>query len=117
MTPRPSCSTRLRPPPRTAWSSSEDSPSPALRTTSSTSSQVITCAESFRPDAFLFRGVSVLSSRRSRVTFAGLDVVENGVTMVTDGRGRNSGEAFVQFSSQEEAGKALQKHREMMGHR
>ncbi|KAF6738977.1 G-rich sequence factor 1 [Oryzias melastigma] len=49
--------------------------------------------------------------------FSGLDVVENGVTMVTDGRGRNSGEAFVQFSSQEEAGKALQKHREMMGHR
>ncbi|XP_023813885.1 heterogeneous nuclear ribonucleoprotein H2 [Oryzias latipes] len=49
--------------------------------------------------------------------FSGLDVVENGITMVTDGRGRNSGEAFVQFTSQEVAGKALQKHRELMGHR
>ncbi|RVE67755.1 hypothetical protein OJAV_G00084940 [Oryzias javanicus] len=49
--------------------------------------------------------------------FSGLDVVENGITMVTDGRGRNSGEAFVQFKSQEEAGKALQKHKELMRHR
>lgn len=51
------------------------------------------------------------------VLLSGLDVVENGITMVTDGRGRNSGEAFVQFTSQEVAGKALQKHRELMGHR
>ncbi|XP_017286335.1 G-rich sequence factor 1 [Kryptolebias marmoratus] len=49
--------------------------------------------------------------------FSGLDIKENGITIVTDYRGRNSGKAFVQFSSQEDADKALQKHRELIGHR
>lgn len=49
--------------------------------------------------------------------FSGLDIVENGVTIVTDYRDRNTGEAFVQFSSMEEAAKALQRDRDMLGHR
>lgn len=43
--------------------------------------------------------------------------MENGVTIVTDYLGRNSGEAFVQFSSPAAAHEALQRDREMMGNR
>lgn len=49
--------------------------------------------------------------------FSGLDIAENGITIVTDNRGRNSGEAFVQFTSQEAANEALQRDREVMGSR
>ncbi|MEQ2194454.1 hypothetical protein XENOCAPTIV_029548, partial [Xenoophorus captivus] len=46
-----------------------------------------------------------------------LNIAENGITIITNSRGKNSGEAYVQFSSQEEADKALQKDRELIGHR
>lgn len=49
--------------------------------------------------------------------FSGLDIKEQGVTMVTDFRGRHSGEAFVEFSSQRAADEALQRDRELMGSR
>ncbi|XP_040898115.1 G-rich sequence factor 1 [Toxotes jaculatrix] len=49
--------------------------------------------------------------------FSGLDITENGIIIVTDHRGRNSGEAFVQFSSREAADKALQRDREIIGNR
>ncbi|XP_028992614.1 G-rich sequence factor 1 isoform X2 [Betta splendens] len=49
--------------------------------------------------------------------FSGLDIVENGVTIVTDHRGRRSGDAFVQFSSQRAADEALQRDRQVMGNR
>ncbi|XP_008334430.1 uncharacterized protein LOC103397816 [Cynoglossus semilaevis] len=49
--------------------------------------------------------------------FTGLDIVENGITFVTDFTGRRSGEAFVQFSSHQEAVEALQKDREFIGNR
>ncbi|XP_029367114.1 G-rich sequence factor 1 isoform X2 [Echeneis naucrates] len=49
--------------------------------------------------------------------FSGLDIRENGITFVTDYRGRKSGEAFVQFSSQESAAGALQRDREVIGSR
>ncbi|XP_041084549.1 G-rich sequence factor 1-like [Polyodon spathula] len=49
--------------------------------------------------------------------FEGLDVTANGVTLVTDRRGRNTGVAFVEFSSPETADQALLKHRESMGSR
>ncbi|KAF7648162.1 hypothetical protein LDENG_00161170 [Lucifuga dentata] len=49
--------------------------------------------------------------------FSGLDIVKNGVTIVLDNKGRNSGEAFVQFSSQEIADEALQRDRKLIGNR
>ncbi|MED6252052.1 hypothetical protein ATANTOWER_006323 [Ataeniobius toweri] len=49
--------------------------------------------------------------------FSDLNIAENGITIITNSRGKNSGEAYVQFSSQEEADKALQKDRELIGHR
>ncbi|XP_062873606.1 G-rich sequence factor 1 [Trichomycterus rosablanca] len=49
--------------------------------------------------------------------FSGLDVVKDGVTLVTDRLGRSSGDAFVQFASREMAGEALKKDREVIGNR
>lgn len=49
--------------------------------------------------------------------FTGLNIAENGITFVTDHRGRRSGEAFVQFSSQESADEALKRDRDVMGNR
>ncbi|GCB60401.1 hypothetical protein scyTo_0014162 [Scyliorhinus torazame] len=49
--------------------------------------------------------------------FAGLEIVEDGVTITRDYRGRNTGDAFVQFVSQEIAEQALTKDRQMMGSR
>ncbi|XP_041056245.1 G-rich sequence factor 1 [Carcharodon carcharias] len=49
--------------------------------------------------------------------FAGLEIVEDGVTITRDYRGRNTGDAFVQFASQEVAEQALTKDRQMMGSR
>lgn len=49
--------------------------------------------------------------------FSGLDIAENGITVVLDRKGRNSGEAFVQFSSQEAADEALQRDRQVIGNR
>ncbi|XP_071403356.1 G-rich sequence factor 1 [Centroberyx affinis] len=49
--------------------------------------------------------------------FSGLEIMEDGVTIVLDRRGRNSGEAYVQFSSQEVADEALQRDRENIGNR
>ncbi|XP_011614236.1 G-rich sequence factor 1 [Takifugu rubripes] len=49
--------------------------------------------------------------------FSDLDIVENGITIITDHAGRNSGEAFVQFFSKEEAEKALLRDRAVMGTR
>ncbi|XP_034152503.1 G-rich sequence factor 1 isoform X2 [Esox lucius] len=49
--------------------------------------------------------------------FAGLDVAEDGVTLTTDYRGRKTGEAYVQFLTQEQADQALTKDRELIGNR
>ncbi|XP_023015742.1 heterogeneous nuclear ribonucleoprotein H [Leptinotarsa decemlineata] len=49
--------------------------------------------------------------------FTGLEIVPNGITLLTDYSGRSSGEAFVEFVNREVAEKALQKHREKIGHR
>uniref|UniRef100_A0A3Q1GEI9 G-rich RNA sequence binding factor 1 n=1 Tax=Acanthochromis polyacanthus TaxID=80966 RepID=A0A3Q1GEI9_9TELE len=49
--------------------------------------------------------------------FSGLDIVQNGITIVTDAKGRKSGEAFVQFTSQEAADEALQRDRDLIGSR
>lgn len=49
--------------------------------------------------------------------FSGLDIIQNGITFVTDPKGKRNGGAYVQFSSQEAAKKALSRHMENMGHR
>ncbi|GLV43924.1 glorund [Carabus blaptoides fortunei] len=49
--------------------------------------------------------------------FTGLEIVPNGITLLTDYSGRSTGEAYVQFVNKEVAEKALQKHRERIGHR
>lgn len=49
--------------------------------------------------------------------WVGLEIVPNGITLLTDYAGRSTGEAYVQFVNREVAEKALQKHRERIGHR
>ncbi|XP_044521902.1 heterogeneous nuclear ribonucleoprotein H-like [Gracilinanus agilis] len=49
--------------------------------------------------------------------FSGLEIMPNGITLLVDFQGRDTGEAFVQFASQEIAEKALKKHMEKIGHR
>uniref|UniRef100_A0A5F9C1B6 Heteroous nuclear ribonucleoprotein F n=1 Tax=Oryctolagus cuniculus TaxID=9986 RepID=A0A5F9C1B6_RABIT len=49
--------------------------------------------------------------------FSGLEIVPNGITLPVDPEGKITGEAFVQFASQELAEKALGKHKERIGHR
>ncbi|XP_062604222.1 heterogeneous nuclear ribonucleoprotein H3-like [Saccostrea cucullata] len=49
--------------------------------------------------------------------FTGLEIVPNGIMLPEDRQGRSTGEAYVQFASQEIAEKALTKHKERIGHR
>ncbi|XP_061528335.1 G-rich sequence factor 1 isoform X1 [Phycodurus eques] len=49
--------------------------------------------------------------------FYGLEIMEKGITMVINSRGRRSGDAFVWFSSQEAADEALHRDRELIGNR
>ena len=49
--------------------------------------------------------------------FIGLEIIPNGITILTDQFGRTTGDAFVQFASLELLAKALQKHKETIGHR
>lgn len=49
--------------------------------------------------------------------FSGLDVVEDGVTIILNRRGKSSGDAFVEFATKAMAEKALKKDREILGNR
>ncbi|XP_053510239.1 G-rich sequence factor 1 [Ictalurus furcatus] len=49
--------------------------------------------------------------------FSGLNIVNNGVTLVMDHSGRSSGDAFVQFATQQMANEALKRDREVIGNR
>ena len=49
--------------------------------------------------------------------FSGLEIMPNRITLPVDPEGKTTGEAFVQFASQELAEKALGKHKERIGHR
>ena len=46
-----------------------------------------------------------------------MDITSHGILMTVDYQGRNTGEAFVLFASREHAERALEKHRESLGHR
>ncbi len=49
--------------------------------------------------------------------FLGLDITNNGILLTTDYQGRASGEAFVQFASEEHTERAIAKNKQSMGHR
>ena len=49
--------------------------------------------------------------------FSGLEIMPSGITLPVDPGGKTTGEAFVQFASQELAEKALGKQKERIGHR
>uniref|UniRef100_A0A0B7AU52 RRM domain-containing protein n=1 Tax=Arion vulgaris TaxID=1028688 RepID=A0A0B7AU52_9EUPU len=49
--------------------------------------------------------------------FTGLEIVPNGIMLPEDRQGRSTGEAFVQFASSQIAERALEKHKERIGHR
>lgn len=51
------------------------------------------------------------------VGIIGVEIIPNGIAMVTNFEGRSSGEAFVQFVSKKNAEKALERHKEKIGHR
>lgn len=53
----------------------------------------------------------------SLIRWVGLEIVPNGIMLPTDYNGRSTGEAYVQFINKEVAEKALQKHKEKIGHR
>jgi heterogeneous nuclear ribonucleoprotein F/H len=46
-----------------------------------------------------------------------LEIVPNGITLPTDYQGRSTGEAYVQFVNKDVAERALEKHKEKIGHR
>ncbi|KAM9313385.1 heterogeneous nuclear ribonucleoprotein H2-like [Gastrophryne carolinensis] len=70
-------------------------------------------------DGFVrLRGLPFGCSKEEIVQFfSGLEIVPNGITLPVDFQGRSTGEAFVQFASQEIAERALKKHKERIGHR
>ena len=52
-----------------------------------------------------------------RLFFKDIEIPPNGIVLVTDARGRNTGEGFIQFNSHEHADQALLKHKETIDRR
>ncbi|XP_063059831.1 heterogeneous nuclear ribonucleoprotein H1, like isoform X3 [Engraulis encrasicolus] len=76
------------------------------------------CPETDGDGLVRLRGLPFGCSKEEIVQFfAGLEIVPNGITLPVDFQGRSTGEAFVQFASQDIAEKALKKHKERIGHR
>ena len=46
-----------------------------------------------------------------------MEITNNGILMTSDYQGRSSGEAYVQFSSKNDAERALEKNKQCIGHR
>jgi len=49
--------------------------------------------------------------------FTGLEIAPNGISLLHDNQGRTTGEAFVQFAHQDLAERAMNKHKDKIGHR
>jgi len=47
----------------------------------------------------------------------GLQIANNGILLTLDSQGRASGEAFVQFTSEQDTQNALERNKKTMGHR
>ncbi|XP_029113360.1 heterogeneous nuclear ribonucleoprotein H-like isoform X1 [Scleropages formosus] len=76
------------------------------------------CPETAGDGLVRLRGLPFGCSKEEIVQFfSGLEIVPNGITLPVDFQGRSTGEAFVQFASQDIAEKALKKHKERIGHR
>ena len=52
-----------------------------------------------------------------RLVVTGLPISPNGIIIVKDGQGRAAGDGFVQFTAPELVDRALEKHKEKIGHR
>ncbi|XP_030628942.1 G-rich sequence factor 1 [Chanos chanos] len=74
--------------------------------------------QSVRDGVVRLRGLPFSCTERDVIQFfSGLEIVKDGVTLVMDHRMRRSGDAFVQFASQEMAEEALKRDREIIGNR
>lgn len=56
---------------------------------------------------------------KNNILWAGLNIrhEREGIVIITDRRGRATGEAYVQFETELDARKALDRNREKIGHR
>lgn len=70
-------------------------------------------------DGFVrLRGLPYGASKKDIADFfAGIQIAPYGITLTMDQDGRPSGDAYVEFTSAEEAEKAMKKHKEKIGHR
>jgi len=70
-------------------------------------------------DGFVrLRGLPFGASKKDIADFfAGIQIAPYGITLTMDQDGRPSGDAYVEFTSGEEAEKAMKKHKEKIGHR
>ena len=57
------------------------------------------------------------TAEKLRLFFKDIEIPPNGIVLVTDTRGRNTGEGFIQFNSHEHADQALLKHKETIDRR
>ncbi|XP_075058598.1 G-rich sequence factor 1 isoform X2 [Mixophyes fleayi] len=88
-------------------------------TTQSSLSQAVQSMSATPNDSTVrLRGLPYSCSEQDIVNFfSGLSIANEGITFVFDQRGRKSGEAFVQFLSQEHAEQALLRHKQEIGSR
>lgn len=64
------------------------------------------------------RGLPFTCTKEEIATFfLGLPISPNGIIIVKDGQGRAAGDGYVQFTSPESVDRALEKHKEKIGHR
>ncbi|XP_040273875.1 G-rich sequence factor 1 isoform X2 [Bufo bufo] len=92
---------------------------PMSPTTSSSVSQAAQSVAGAPSDGTVrLRGLPYSCSEQDIVNFfSGLSIADEGITFVFDHRGRKSGEAFVQFISEEHAEQALLRHKKEIGSR